>query len=325
MSPVVLAFILGGMAVFLKSDLKFSDNVYQVLSIYLLMALGLKGGAALSQIPLATMVCPILLTLSFSALLPFISFSFARLMRLARVDAAALAAHYGSVSVVTFMASQVFIQSQHLSVDGYMPALVAILEIPGLVIALLLSGQMRGNDVHLRDLRKQPVGLWGRLRGVLVSKSILMILGGLFIGFLSGEKGLEQIRPFFIDPFYGVLVLFMLDMGIFTATKFLDLKYVPRKILGYALAMPIFLGSLGGVAAMQMSLGVGSSTVFAAMCASASYIAAPAACRAFLPSANPAFYLTASLVVTFPFNLTFGIPLYYAICCFISEKGLFFS
>ena len=304
LSPMVLAFFLGVMAVWAKSDLQLPEGLYASLSMYLLLALGLKGGAYLSQTPLTVIGMPAAITLLLGITLPVIAYAIAHFVgRFSQADSAALAAHYGSVSVVTFMACEVFVETLGTPGEGFMAALVTILEIPGIIVALLLAEYRLGV--------KQELSLWQRLEGILFSQSILLLLGGLLIGFISGKPGLEKISPFFIAPFQGVLVLFMLDMGLVAGERLNDLRQVKAFLLVFAFLIPILNGALGIYCGYLAGLSLGGATILGAMSASASYIAAPAAVRVSIPDANPVYYLTSAIVLTFPFNLAFGIPLYY--------------
>lgn len=313
MSPMVLAFFLGLASVRFKSDLKFPDDVYAMLSYYLLLALGLKGGAALRDTSFQQVVFPSLAALLLGCLLPLIAYYVARLVRFQRIDAAALSAHYGSVSVVTFMASLVFVEKVNQPAMGYMTALVAILEIPGIVMALLLA--QKKSSTTLQDNSSNSIPFYylffKRIQKILASKSILLLIGGLGIGFLSGPKGIEPIAPFFVHPFKGILVLFLLDMGILAGQCLEETKSVGRSVIFYALFIPLVNACVAIAVGHFIGMDLSSTTTFAAMASSASYIAAPAAVRLSLPDANPGIYLTASIVITFPFNLVFGIPLYY--------------
>jgi hypothetical protein len=307
LSPMVLAFFLGLLAVVVKSDLQLPEGLYTTLSMYLLIALGLKGGAYLSQTSFQIFWLPAVLTLILGMILPLIAYSIAYYIgRFSQADSAALAAHYGSVSVVTFMACEVFVEALGSPSEGFMAAIVAILEIPGLIVALLLAEYQ-----HHQAGISQSTSLWRRLEGIVFSKSILLLIGGLLIGFISGKPGLEKISPFFIDPFQGVLVLFMLDMGLVAGEKLQDLKQVKAFLLVFAIAVPILNAMLGIYCGYLAGLSLGGATVLGAIAASASYIAAPAAVRISIPEANPIYYLTSAIVLTFPFNLAIGIPLYY--------------
>lgn len=303
LSPAVLAFALGITATLVKSDLKIPEALSSTLSMYLLLAIGLKGGAALATTPFSEVWKPALATLALSALTPLLSY--ATLRRLGRFDvanAAAIAAHYGSVSAVTFVAATAFMQAARQPVEGFLPTLVAILEVPAILIALLIARQSLGGS---------PLG--EAVREVLAGKSVFLLVGGSLVGFLSGPEGLRQVAAVFVDPFRGVLVLFLLELGMIAAKRLRDLRSVGGFLVGFGIAMPLIQGSLGVWLGSLAGMSVGGAMVLGTMAASASYIAAPAAVRVALPQANPSYYLTASLGITFPFNLTLGIPIYYAL------------
>jgi hypothetical protein len=310
LSPVVLAFFMGLFAAVLKSDLRFPDSFFAGLSAYLLLAIGLKGGAALNQVQFMMLINPIGATLLMSMFLPSCAFFVCRFFgKLKQDDAAAIAAHYGSVSIVTFIATKVFLETQSLTVDDYMTGLVAIMEIPGIILALLLAqGVFKRKSV-------KGIGLFERLRGIFLSKSIYLLWGGLLIGMISGQAGVAKVSPFFVDPFYGVLVLFMLEMGLLAGSRLYDLKKVGGFLILFSILMPLVSGTIAIVVSNLVGFSMANAVLFAAMSASASYIAAPAAVRVSLPFANPAYYLTSALVLTFPFNLTIGIPIYYLLAC----------
>jgi len=303
LSPTVLAFALGITATLVKSDLKIPDALCTTLSIYLLLAIGLKGGAALATTPISLVWKPALATLALGVLTPLLSYvTLRRLGRFDVVNAAAVAAHYGSVSAVTFIAATTFMQAAQEPIEGFLPTLVAILEVPAIVIALLIARRSLGGG-----------SLGEAVREIFSGKSILLLLGGSIMGLLSGPEGLKQVAPVFVEPFQGVLVLFLLELGMVAAKRLRDLRKVGSFLLGFAIVMPIVQGSLGVWLGSLAGMSVGGAMVLGTMAASASYIAAPAAVRIALPQANPSYYLTASLGITFPFNLTLGIPLYYAL------------
>lgn len=303
LSPMVLAFALGIVAVLVKSDLKFPEPIYAILSIYLLLAIGLKGGATLSSVDLRTVLPGVMMTLALGLTLPIVAYGVLRTFSYSRVDAAAMAAHFGSVSVITFIACSIFAESVGYKPDDYMTALVAILEVPAIIIALLIA--------------RPKVTLIQEIKTVLSSKSILLLIGGLAIGYLSGQKGLERVAPLFVSPFQGMLVLFLLEMGLVAGHKLVESRALNVKLVAAGIIIPLINGTLGVFAAKLIHMNVGSATVLATMAASASYIAAPAAVRMALPQANPALYLSASLVVAFPFNLSLGIPLYHKLALLI--------
>jgi hypothetical protein len=304
LSPIVLAFVLGVVAALIRSDLRLPDALYQSLSIYLLFAIGLKGGVALSVTPIADFLWPALVTLLLGVTTPIFAYNILRKVgRIDRVNSAALAAHYGSVSAVTFIAAKAFGDMSGLSPEGFMPALVALLEVPAIVVALLIA-----------FVRTERSGSWKvALHEVVAGKSIVLLVGGVVIGLVAGPERFASVEPFFVGGFQGALALFLLEMGIVAAQRLRDLKAVGPFLVGFGVIVPIFHGALavwlGGLA----GLSIGGAAVLGAMVSSASYIAAPAAVRIALPEANPTFYITGSLGITFPFNLTLGIPLYFAI------------
>lgn len=207
LSPMVLAYFLGVAARLLKSDLAFPEALYTALSIYLLFAIGFKGGVELSHTPLAVVLLPALLTLALGLFRPFPAYLLARrFLRVGREDAAALAAHYGSVSAVTFLAALTFVQAVGDAAPGFMPTLVALLEVPGIVVALLLAKRREGR-------------LGEALHEVLTGKSVVLLLGGLLVGLLSGEEGMKKVEAFFVEPFQGALTLFLLDLGMVAAIE----------------------------------------------------------------------------------------------------------
>ncbi|MFN3597000.1 MAG: sodium-dependent bicarbonate transport family permease [Rubricoccaceae bacterium] len=309
LSPVVLAFLLGAAAVWLRSDLEIPDVLYQALSIYLLFAIGLKGGVALSETPLGEVAAPALATLGLGLVTPVTAYVVLR--RLGRFDvanAAALAAHYGSVSAVTFLAAQSVTAAAGTPAEAFMPALVAVLEVPAIAVGLLLAYVGRARRAGNGDGRWQDA-----LREVLVGRSIVLLVGGMAIGWVAGAEGTAGVAPFFVSGFQGALTLFLLEMGMTAARRLRDLRRVGPFLVGFGVAMPVVHGALGVWAGTAAGLGPGGAAVLGAMVASASYIAAPAAVRVGLPEANPAYYLTAALGITFPFNLTVGIPLFIAL------------
>ena len=302
LSPVVLAFVLGVIATLVKSDLEIPEPLVQGLSIYLLLAIGIKGGAALSEAKLAEVAWPAVATLALGIAIPLACYVvLRRVRRMSASDSGAIAAAFGSVSVVTFIAASTLAQQRGTPPEGFMPALVAILEVPGILVALGLASSA--------EHRREP---WGEvLREMLFGQSIVCLLGGLVIGWVTGKPGLDEVAGFFVTPFKGALVLFLLELGMVAAKRLRDLRAAGPFLVGFGLvAAPVF-GVAGVFAGQLAGLSPAGAAVMGAMAGSASYIAAPAAVRAGLPDANPAYYLPLALGVVFPFNLTIGIPLYY--------------
>jgi len=300
-SPVVLCFILGITARWIKSDLSIPEPVYQGLSIYLLLAIGLKGGSALAVTPIGVWLLPGAVTLLLGMITAVSAFYLMRRVgRLGTDDSAAVAAHYGSVSVVTFLAAGEAVKRSGLEMEGYLPALVAVLEVPGIIVALLFANKSGSGS-----------GSWKKaLHEVATGKSIVLLLGGLIIGWLCGPAKLADVQPFFATAFKGALCLFMIELGLAAGKRLRDAGRAGGRLLFLGCLIPVLNGTIGVVAGTLAGLSPGGAAVLGAMAGSASYIAAPAAVRVALPKANPAYYLTLSLGVTFPFNLALGIPLF---------------
>ncbi|MFO1003319.1 MAG: sodium-dependent bicarbonate transport family permease [Planctomycetaceae bacterium] len=315
-SPLTLSFALGVFARLVRSELSLPRDLYTALSIYLLFALGLKGGVELSHSSLASISGPALVTILLGCLTPVSAYLVLRRMgRFSVADSAGIAAHYGSVSAVTFIAAQQFVASVGSPAEGFMPTLLTLLEIPGIQIALAIgafqmSAASRSNPDHSGQTARPVREIMHEL---LTSRSMLLLVGGLVIGTAVGETGWKPVQPVFEGLFKGLLTIFLLEMGLAAGSRLGDLKQAGLFLLGFGILMPIVHGSIGAYLGSLAGLSVGGCTVLAAMAASASYIAAPPAVRMTLPEANPTFYLTAALAITFPFNLLAGIPIYYEI------------
>ena len=304
LSPIVLAFVLGAIAGFIRSELELPDAVLKLISIYLLFSIGLVGGRELAQVRMADLLGLFGLTAAMTISIPFaVYLALRRLGGFDVANAAAVAAHYGSVSSVTFFAAVTFARAMNTPSEGYMTAVVAVMEwgvIISLAIARFAKGR-QGGDMRIGALVKDT------LRG----RGILLLTGGMVIGYLATDRSWQQIAPFYEQLFRGFLMLFLLEMGMTAARQVRQFAQVGLFMTGFAIAAPVVFGLAGVWLAHMIGLGVGSAFVFGAVCASASYIDAPAACRAALPEASPGIYLTASLGVTFPFNLLLGLPLLY--------------
>jgi hypothetical protein len=308
-SPIVLAFVLGVVAGAIRSELELPEPVLKLLSIYLLFSIGLVGGRELSQVTLAEISGLLAVAVALTIAIPVICFVVLR--RLGGFDAAnaaAVAAHYGSVSSVTFFAAMAFARAVGTPATAAMTAVVALMEW-GVIVALMLarwslSRQMRGQHPGGHGMGQLVIDT---LRG----RGILLLSGGMVIGALAGDRGWGQIAPFYEHLFRGILMLFLLEMGMTAARQLRDFAGVGVFMTGFAMVAPLVFGSLGVWLGTLAGLDIGSAFVLGAICASASYIDAPAACRAALPQASPGIYLTASLGITFPFNLLVGLPLYH--------------
>jgi hypothetical protein len=299
--PVILFFLLGALAGFVRSDLRIPGVLYESLSIFLLLAIGLKGGVELARYPLATVALPALVVVAVGALIPLAAYPvLRRLGRLSRADAGSIAGHYGSVSVVTFAVGTTYLTRLGQEAEGYMTVLLVLLEFPALVIGVLLAR------------RGEPGTPWGKvLHEVFAGKSIVLLLGGLAIGWFAGPGGIVPLDRLFFDLFKGVLAFFLLEMGLVVASRFGELRRAGPFLIVFALVMPLVSAGLGVATGALLGLSVGGVTLLATLYASASYIAAPAAMRLAVPQANPALSIGAALGITFPFNLLVGIPLYH--------------
>ncbi len=308
LSPLLLCFALGALAVLVRSDLRFPEPVFNALSIYLMLAIGLKGGVELSRLPPADFLLPGFAALGLGVAIPLWCYGLLRRMgRFGVADAAALAAHYGSVSAVTFVAAIAYLDATHTPYEGFAPALLAIMEVPAIVVAFALA--RRGGAIG-GAANSTPAEA---VREILAGKSVLLLAGGLAIGAIVGEAGYARVKPVFSDLFQGALCLFLLELGMLAAARLADFRRVGPFLAGFAIVMPVLHGILGVAVGHGIGLSAGGATVLGTLAASASYIAAPAAVRLALPQANPGYYLTASLAITFPFNLTLGLPLYNAL------------
>jgi len=316
LSPLLLSFVLGAVAVLLRSDLRFPEPVFNALSIYLMLSIGLRGGVELSHLSPRTFAAPGLAALGLGVMIPLWCYALLRAVgRFGAADAAAVAAHYGSVSAVTFVAALAFLDAGGTPYEGYVPALLAIMEVPAIVVALALAragGAMGGGGTIGTSTGGASTGA-AALREILAGKSVLLLVGGLAIGAVVGEAGYARVKPLFTDLFQGALCLFLLELGMLAAGRLADFRRVGPFLAAFAVVMPVLHGVLGVAVAHAIGMSVGGATVLGTLAASASYIAAPAAVRLALPQANPGYYLTASLAITFPFNLTLGLPLYHAL------------
>lgn len=307
-SPVVLFFALGIAAALVRSDLTVPDAFAKGLTIYLMLAIGFKGGAAIAQNGLTWSFAAVAASgMLIGVLIPVIAYGLLRATaKIDRITAAAVAAHYGSVSIVTFVAASTLLTSLGVAFDGFMVAVTALMETPAIVAGLWLANA-RGK----RSAADQSFVSHELVREVFLNGSVVLLMGAFFIGMISGREGMQAVGPFIEAPFKGVLCLFMLDMGLIAGRRLLSTKALSLPLAAFALYMPLIGASLGFAAAALIGVSPGTAMLLMTLCASSSYIAVPAAMRIALPEANPAIYLTLSLAITFPFNLTVGLPIYY--------------
>ena len=307
-SPMVLFFVVGLFAAFAKSDLTVPEPVAKLLSLYLLMSIGFRGGAEVAHHGITTQLLGSLaagVAMSFS--IPLLAFVILkRTSRLNPVDAAAVAGHYGSISAVTFAAVTGALNQLTLPFEGYMVAVAAAMETPAIMSALNLARPYR-------DLSASETGhsVW---REVMLNGSVVILLGAFLVGMITGQKGLTTVKPFLVDLFPGFLCIFLLDMGLVAGRGLQHgRKYLTTSLGIFAIVMPLMGAAVAAALSLLIGLSAGGTAVLMTLAASASYIAVPAALRLSLPEANPAIPLTMSLGVTFPFNLLLGIPLYISV------------
>lgn len=302
LSPPVLFFLLGLAGALARVSIRISDNFSKSVALYLLIAIGLKGGVAIANEGIGNIAMAALAGIFLSAAMPLWAyFLLRRLTRFERREAGALAAHYGSISIVTFIAASALLTDTAIAFAAGMVAVAALMEAPAIATGLALAG--RGGE--------KPAEVSEILKVVVWNESIYLILGALVIGWLVGQSGAEVVAPFFFDPLQGVLCLFLLDMGLKTGDGLLrDRRVLSPGALAFGCLMPLCGASFGLGAATMIGLGLGDTVLMMTLAASASYIAVPAAMRIAMPDVNPALYVALPLGLTFPFNLLVGIPLY---------------
>jgi len=305
---VVFFFLLGVAARLAGSDLKLPEALYETLAIYLLLAIGLKGGIELSKQPIGALLPQVLACMTLGFAIPFVLFPLLRMLKLAGPDAASVAAHYGSVSVVTFAVATAALARAGIAYESHAALWVAVMEAPGIVAGILLARLAARRDAGAASTR------WGELaHDVLLGKSVLLLAGGLAIGAVAGEAGTAPIKAVFVDPFKGVLALFLLELGLVAGARLTEVKRFGAAVIVVGLAAPPLLGLAGAALGWVLGLSAGGVALLATLAASASYIAAPTAMRIAVPEANAALSITAALGITFPFNIVIGIPLYIAL------------
>jgi hypothetical protein len=306
---VVLFFLLGVFARLVGSDLRLPEALYETLSIYLLLAIGLKGGLELSRQPLATLAPQVGACVALGFAIPFVLYPGLRALRLGPVDAAAVGAHYGSVSVVTFAVATAALAREGVAVESHAALWVAVMEAPGIVAGILIARWVQRRAATARA--PAAADGWGALvHDVLFGKSVLLLAGGLLIGALAGDAGVAPIAAVFVVPFKGVLALFLLELGLVAGARLAEVRRCGAAVIAVGLGAPPLLALLGASVGVAIGLSTGGVAVLATLAASASYIAAPTAMRVALPQASAALSITAALGVTFPFNVVVGIPLY---------------
>ena len=307
LSPVVLFFALGVAAALARSDLSVPEAVAKGIALYLMMAIGLKGGVEVARQGLtSTLILTVLAGAVLSFAIPFLAYAILRFVsRLSAVDAAAVAAHYGSISPVTLAVAIEVLGRAGLNFEGYMIAVAAVMETPAILAALLIARRSRPDDGLSRGELLHEVAFNG---------SVVVLVGSFFVGWIAGPAGMKPIAPLFTDLFRGMLCLFLLDMGLVAGRGFARAKKaLSAPVILFGFVMPLISAAIAAPIAAMLGLSPGGAMLFITLAASASYIAVPAAMRLALPEADAAIYLTLSLGVTFPFNLIIGLPLYLSV------------
>ncbi len=317
LNPPVLFFFLGMLAVFVRSDLEIPNPLPKLFSLYLLVAIGFKGGhelfqSGLSPLILATLGAAVLM----ASIVPVYSF-FILKIKLDNYNAAAIAATYGSISAVTFITASSLLDKLQIPYGGHMVAALALMESPAIVVGLILVRIFNKKEVKEEvkgdtSEHESTENSWSEvLHEAFLNGSVLLLIGSVIIGFLTGLDGWNKVHLFVEkDIFYGALMFFLLDMGLVAARRIQDLRQTGMFLIGFAVLMPIFNALIGIILAHFIGMGQGDSLLFAVLCASASYIAVPAAMRMTVPEANPSLYVSMALAITFPFNIIVGIPIY---------------
>lgn len=299
MDIVVAFFVLGMIGRLLKADLAFPEGLHKGLTVFLMLAIGLKGGEALAAHGSLTLVMQGIMVVLLGVLMTLLAFPLLRWFGdFSKMDAATLAAHYGSVSVGTYAVAVAFLESRDIAYEAYFPLFVALLEMPAIAVGLVLAKE-----------QQQKTGWKPMLAEVGRSQGLFLMAGGLLIGALAAEQ-IGSVSPLFKELFKGVLALFLLEMGVMAAGRLSELKHSGAFVVAYGVAIPLMGALLGGGLGLWMELSAGGAILLAVLGASASYIAVPAAMRTALPEANHSLAITSSLGVTFPFNVMIGIPLY---------------
>lgn len=305
LTPPVLFFALGLLGAVATVEVRIPENFTKGIALWLLAAIGLKGGVAIASEGLSDILIAALAGIVLSAAMPVLAFALLRrATRFTRREAGAIAAHYGSISIVTFIAASAVLEDTGIAFAAGMVAVAALMEAPAIVTGLMLAGRSEERTLPTREV----------FRVVVLNESIFLILGAMLVGAIVGAGGGALVAPFFFDPLQGVLCLFLLDMGLKTGDGLRrDRRVLSPGALAFGLAMPLIGAGLGMAAAALAGLSTGNAVLLMTLAASASYIAVPAAMRIALPDVNPALYTSLSLGLTFPFNLIVGIPLYVAL------------
>lgn len=310
LDPAILFFIFGVFAGAVKSNLEIPQPISRFLSLYLLMALGLKGGFALHKSGFTAEIALSLgLAIFLAIIIPLIGYRILR-TKLNTFDAAAVAATYGSVSAVTFITATQYLDQFHIAYGGHMAAAMALMESPAIILAIVLANKARSSHASQTQSERKPSGISKILHESFTDGAQLLLLGSMLVGLVSGDDGQKLMAPFSIDLFKGMLAFFLLDMGLMAARNIPGLKGKPPITMLYAIGSPLSHALLALALCKLIGLPLGNTILLMVLASSASYIAVPAVLRHALPEVNPALYMGMSLGITFPFNIILGIPLY---------------
>lgn len=311
LSPAILFFALGIVAGLVKSDMEVPEQISRYLAIYLMLAIGFKGGVAIAETPdiNGEVIATIIAGLLVGFIQPFIGYLMLRwTSKLDNTTAAAVAAHYGSISMVTFVTAVSFLNTSEVVYAGYIIAVLALMEAPAILSGLFIASRTSGGVVATAGSDASKLS-----REILTNGAILLLIGSFLIGWATGTPGMEKMEGFLVAPFQGILALFLLDMGLLVSRQVNNLKDFTLRLALFGIYMPLLGAGAGLLCSLLIGLDVGTGALFTVLCASSSYIAVPAAMRLALPEAKAAIYVPMSLAITFPFNIVIGIPLYFAL------------
>ena len=317
LTPSIMFFALGFVAQLIKSDLKLPVELTKSITIYLLISVGIHGGIELSHATFLDAVPSIFTAIAIGVLLPIIAYLIInKVGKIDHLNAVAIATHYGSVSAGTFLTAIAFLEALHIDFEKYPIIMLAIMESPAILVGLVMASYLRGK--HLNNSGAIQSNKSELIKEAFTNGSIVLLMGGLLIGDIATEKSIKTILPFFDHLFMGVLCVFLLSMGMEAGKKISDFKVAGKFLICFGALMPLISGLIGVmIGGYLLNFSVGGSTLVGVLAASASYIAVPPAMRMAIPEANPSIYLTLALGITFPFNVVFGIPLYYSFANFL--------
>ena len=322
----VLVFLAAVLISRFSPELKLPDAIYQFLAVFLLLGIGIKGGNSIKSAEGAELLWPAVAAFGLGILIPLIAYGLLRIRRrFSQLDAGSMAAHYGSTSLVTFAAALVMLESLSILVEPYTAALLAIMEVPGIVVGVYLGTRrprvrkLAGTaDAPPVDVDARPASRAETFKEILLGKTVFFLILGLVVGFVAPEESFIKVEPFFVGLQPGILVLFLLQLGLMVGSRLDALRQGGLWLPVFAVVMPLIAGTIGAFTGIALGMSVGGATILAVLCASASYIAAPAAVSLAMPKANLTLALAATLGITFPFNLLVGLPIYVALAEFFA-------